>query len=210
LRKSLTHGALVAAAVLPLASLGLDAWRGQLEAEPIKQVTHVTGLWTLRLLLASLAITPARQLLGLAWLAPYRRTLGLLAFSYCTLHLLVYGVLDLWGEWGTLVEDIAKRPYITVGFTGFLCLVPLAITSTRGWIRKLGGKRWTALHRLVYVAAVCGCIHFVWLVKKDVREPLFYSAILAGLFAARGFARLRPRWAAATKARKSASLSAPS
>ncbi|HTO05658.1 MAG TPA: protein-methionine-sulfoxide reductase heme-binding subunit MsrQ [Myxococcota bacterium] len=207
MRRRLTHGALVALASLPLAGLALDAWRGQLEAEPIKQVTHVTGLWTLRLLLASLAITPARQILGLGWLAPYRRTLGLLAFSYCTLHLLTYGVLDLWGDWGTLFEDIAKRPYITVGFAGFLCLVPLAITSTRAWIRRLG-KRWVVLHRLVYVAAVCGCVHFLWLVKKDVREPLIYSALLTALFAARGFVRLRPRFAAATKARKSASLSA--
>jgi len=194
-------------ALLPLAGLALDAWRGQLEAEPIKQVTHLTGLWTLRLLLASLTVTPLRQLAGLSWLAPYRRTLGLLAFTYCTLHLGVYAVLDLWGEWGTLLEDIAKRPYITVGFTGFLCLVPLAITSTRYWIRRLG-KRWIALHRLVYVAAVLGCIHFIWLVKKDEREPLSYLAILLVLFAARGLARLRPRFAAATKARKSASLEA--
>ena len=199
----------MALALLPLCGLTIDFFRDQLEAEPIKQVTHVTGLWTLRLLLASLAITPLRQLFGLGWLAPYRRTLGLLAFSYCTLHLLVYGVLDLWGDWGTLFEDIAKRPYITVGFTGFLCLLPLAITSTRGWIRRLG-KRWVALHRLVYVAAVLGCIHFIWLVKKDVREPLFYSGILAVLFLARGFVRLRPRLAAATKARKSASLSTSS
>lgn len=198
---------MTAAALVPLALLGVGAWRDELGADPIKEVTHVTGLWTLRLLLATLAVTPLRRLLGLAALAPYRRTLGLLAFTYCALHLLTYSVLDLWGEWSTLLEDIAKRPYVTVGFTGFLCLLPLAITSTRAWIRRLG-KRWVQLHRLVYVAAMAGCVHFLWLVKKDLREPLIYSAILAALFAARVLLRLRPGSAAATKARKSASLSA--
>jgi len=197
----------IAAALVPLVLLGVSAWRDELGADPIKRVTHVTGLWTLRLLLATLAVTPLRRISGFGQLAPYRRTLGLLAFTYCTLHLLTYGVLDLWGEWGTLLEDIAKRPYVTVGFTGFLCLLPLAVTSTRAWIRRLG-KRWVQLHRLVYVAAVAGCLHFLWLVKKDLREPLIYSAILAALFAARVVLRLRPGAAAATKARKSASLSA--
>lgn len=198
---------MIAAALVPLVLLGVSAWRDELGADPIKRVTHVTGLWTLRLLLATLAVTPLRRISGFGQLAPYRRTLGLLAFTYCTLHLLTYGVLDLWGEWGTLLEDIAKRPYVTVGFTGFLCLLPLAVTSTRAWIRRLG-KRWVQLHRLVYVAAVAGCLHFLWLVKKDLREPLIYSAILAALFAARVVLRLRPGAAAATKARKSASLSA--
>lgn len=198
---------MIAAGLLPLAWLALRAWRGELEAEPIKDVTHQTGIWALRLLLASLAVTPLRRLLGIAALAPFRRTLGLLAFSYATLHLLTYALLDLWGAWETLVEDVLKRPYITVGFTGFLCLVPLAVTSTRAWMRRLG-ERWVQLHRLVYVAGVAGCLHFLWLVKKDVREPLIYSGILAALFAARVVLRLRPEWAAATKARKSASLSA--
>jgi sulfoxide reductase heme-binding subunit YedZ len=199
----------VAAALLPLVELGVRALRDDLGADPIKTVTHVTGLWTLRFLLAALAVTPLRRIGGLSALAPYRRTLGLLAFSYCTLHLLTYGLLDLWGEWGTLLEDIAKRPYITVGFTGFLCMLPLAITSTRAWIKRLG-KRWVQLHRLAYVAGVCGCVHFLWLVKKDLREPLIYSAIFAGLMAARVFLRFRAGTAAATKARKSASLSASS
>jgi sulfoxide reductase heme-binding subunit YedZ len=209
MRRRAIHAAVIAAALLPLASLGVRALRDDLGADPIKTVTHLTGLWTLRLLLATLAITPLRRIGGLAALAPYRRTLGLLAFTYCTLHLLTYGVLDLWGEWGTLLEDIAKRPYITIGFTGFLCMLPLAITSTRAWIKRLG-KRWVQLHRLAYVAGVCGCVHFLWLVKKDLREPLIYSAIFAGLMAARLFVRLRPRAAAITKARKSASLSASS
>jgi methionine sulfoxide reductase heme-binding subunit len=182
---------------VPLAQLGVRALRDDLGADPIKTVTHATGLWTLRLLLATLAVTPLRRLFGWAQLAPYRRTLGLLAFTYCTLHLLTYALLDLWGAWDTLVEDIVKRPYITVGFAGFLMLVPLAITSTRGWIRRLG-KRWVELHRLVYAAAVAGCLHFLWQVKKDVREPLIYAAILGALFAARGViwlraSRARPR-----------------
>jgi sulfoxide reductase heme-binding subunit YedZ len=197
----------VAAGLAPLAWLALRAWLGQLEAEPIKDVTHTTGIWTLRLLLACLAVTPLRRLFGWAELAPYRRTLGLLAFTYATLHFLTYSVLDLWDAWSTLVEDVLKRPYVTVGFAGFLCLVPLAVTSTRAWLRRLG-RRWVALHRLVYVAAVAGCLHFLWLVKKDVREPLIYFAVLAVLFAARFWLWLRPDWAAATKARKSASLSA--
>lgn len=207
MRRRATHAALVAAALLPLALLALRAWRGELEAEPIKEVTHETGIWTLRLLLASLAVTPLRRLLGLSALAPYRRTLGLLAFTYGTLHFLTYSVLDLWGAWETLVEDVMKRPYITVGFAGFLCLVPLAVTSTRAWMRRLG-KRWVALHRLVYVAGVAGCLHFLWLVKKDVREPLIYFGILAALFGARIVSRVWPGFAASTKARKSASLSA--
>lgn len=192
---------------MPLALLAWRAWNGELEAEPIKDVTHETGIWTLRLLLASLAVTPLRRLLGLSALAPYRRTLGLLAFGYATLHFLTYAVLDLWGAWETLVEDVLKQPYVTVGFAGFLCLVPLAVTSTRAWMRRLG-KRWVALHRLVYVAAVAGCLHFLWLVKKDVREPLCYFAILGALFAARVVLRVWPRFAASTKARKRESLSA--
>lgn len=209
MRRRAVHAAVIALALLPLVRLGVGALRDTLGADPIKTATHTTGLWTLRFLLGALAITPLRRIGGFAALAPYRRTLGLLAFTYCTLHLLTYGVLDLWGEWGTLLADIAKRPYITVGFTGFLCMLPLAVTSTRAWIKRLG-KRWVQLHRLAYVAGVCGCVHFLWLVKKDIREPLIYLAIFGALMAARLFLRFRPGSAAATKARKSASLSASS
>jgi len=208
MRRRVVHGAVVALCLSPLVGLAVQALRDDLGADPIKTVEHRTGLWTLRFLLATLAVTPLRRL-GFAALAPYRRSFGLLAFSYCTLHLSTYGVLDLWGEWGTLLEDIAKRPYITVGFAGFLCMLPLAITSTRKWIRRLG-KRWVQLHRLVYAAAVAGCVHFIWLVKKDEREPLFYTALFTALLAARLVFRFWPGSAAATKARKSASLSASS
>jgi len=177
---------------LPLARLAARALGlgGDLGADPIRTVALTTGLWTLRFLLATLAVTPLRRLAGFAQLAPYRRTFGLLAFTYASLHFLTYAVLDLWGQWDTLLEDIAKRPWITLGFTGFVLLVPLAVTSTRAWIRRLG-KRWVQLHRLVYAAAVAGCVHFLWLVKKDVREPLIYAAILGTLFAARGVAAWR-------------------
>jgi len=177
---------LVAVALPPLAGLGVSALHGTLGANPVETLEHTTGIWTLRLLLATLAVTPARRAFGWAWLARYRRTLGLLTFGYCTVHLSIYALIDLWDAWDTLVEDILERPYITAGFTGFLLLLPLAITSTRGWKRRLG-RRWVVLHRLVYAAAVAGCLHFLWLVKADLLEPLVYSAILALLLAARVF-----------------------
>ncbi len=181
---------LVAAALAPLVWLGVSALRGTLGANPVETIEHTTGQWTLRLLLATLAVTPARRAFGWAWLAPFRRTLGLLTFSYCTLHLLTYSLIDLWDAWDTLVEDIVERPYITAGFTGFLLLLPLAITSTRKWMRRLG-RRWVVLHRLVYAAAVAGCLHFIWLVKADLLEPLVYTGILALLLGARVWPRLR-------------------
>jgi sulfoxide reductase heme-binding subunit YedZ len=180
----------VAAALAPLVWLGISALRGTLGANPVETLEHTTGLWTLRLLLATLAVTPARRALGWTRLASYRRTLGLLAFGYCTLHLMIYALIDLWDAWDTLVEDILERPYITAGFTGFLLLLPLAITSTRAWQRRLG-RHWVVLHRLVYAAGVAGCLHFLWLVKADLREPLVYAGILALLLGARGWPQLR-------------------
>lgn len=181
------QGAVAALALLPLAWLGLSALRGTLGANPIETLERTTGDWTLRLLLATLAVTPARRALGWSWLAPYRRTLGLAAFGYCTVHLLSYALVDLWGAWDTLLEDVLERPYVSAGFTGFLLLLPLAITSTRGWQRRLG-RSWVRLHRLVYVAGAAGCLHFLWLVKADLREPSVYAGILAALLVA----RLRP------------------
>ncbi len=125
-----------------------------------------------------------------AWLARYRRTFGLLSFAYCSTHLLIYALVDLWRAWDTLLEDILERPYITAGFTGFLLMLPLAITSTRAWMRRLG-RHWVRLHRLVYAAGVAGCLHFLWLVKADQREPLIYAGVLAVLLAARLWPRLR-------------------
>jgi sulfoxide reductase heme-binding subunit YedZ len=174
----------VALGLAPLAGLGVSAALGELGANPIETIERTTGLWTLRLLLASLAVTPARRILGWTWLAPYRRTLGLLAFGHACVHLLAYALVDLWGAWDTLVEDVVERPYIAMGLTAFLLLVPLAITSTRAWMRRLG-RRWVMLHRLVYAAGVAGCLHFLWLVKADHLEPMIYAGVLAVLLAAR-------------------------
>jgi methionine sulfoxide reductase heme-binding subunit len=175
---------LIAVALLPLANLIRRGFIDQLGANPIETITHTTGDWALRLLLLSLAVTPLRRLTGWNRLIAYRRTLGLLAFTYAALHFSTYVVLDHFFDWQAIVADVAKRPYVTAGFSAFLCLVPLAVTSTRGWIRRLG-RRWSHLHRLVYVAAALAVVHYWWLVKADVRAPFAYAAILVALLAAR-------------------------
>jgi sulfoxide reductase heme-binding subunit YedZ len=169
------------ACLIPLALLGWKAYSGALGANPIEVITHATGDWILRFLLITLAITPIRKLTGQLWLIRYRRMFGLFAFFYATLHFLTYIWLDKFFDLHEMLHDIAKRKFITVGFTGFVLLIPLALTSTKGWIRRLGGKRWQALHRLIYFSAIAGVIHYWWLVKADIREPLKYGAILAVL-----------------------------
>ncbi len=176
--------------VLPAASLVWAALTDGLGAEPIERVTHVTGSWTLRFLLASLAVTPFRRLFGWRWIAPLRRTFGLTAFSYACLHYLTYIVLEHFFDWELIVEDVLERRYVTVGFAALLCLVPLAVTSTRAMMRRLG-RRWNALHRLAYLAGVLGTIHFLWLVKADLLEPLLYAAALGLLLGARLWPRLK-------------------
>lgn len=165
--------------LVPFAALVERTLRGQLGPEPVAFLQHATGDWTLRFLVFTLAITPLRKLLGLPELIRFRRMLGLFAFFYVCLHFLTYigpdQAFSLAGMW----RDVAKRKFITVGFLGFLLLIPLAVTSTAGWVRRLGGKRWQALHRSVYATAVCGVIHYYWLVKSDVRKPLFYGALFA-------------------------------
>jgi sulfoxide reductase heme-binding subunit YedZ len=188
---------LVALALVPAASLVFGACRDALGANPIETITHTTGDWALRFLLASLAITPLRRLSGWNRLIAYRRTLGLLAFTYALLHVATYVVLDHWFDWAAIAADVRKRPYVTAGAAALTCLVPLAITSTRGWIRRLG-KRWTTLHRLAYVAAVAAVAHYWWLVKADVRAPLWYGAILAVLLLARALPAGAGRRLAAT------------
>jgi sulfoxide reductase heme-binding subunit YedZ len=183
-RTRAAQAALVALALLPAASLVARAAAETLGANPIETVTHVTGEWTLRLLLLTLAVTPARRWLGWSGLAPYRRTLGLLAFAYACVHFSTWLALDHFFDWSAIVEDIAERPYVTAGFAAFLCLVPLAVTSTRGWVRRLG-RRWSTLHRLAYAAGALGVVHFLWLVKADRLEPLAYGAALLGLLALR-------------------------
>jgi len=184
------------ACLIPLGLLGWKAYNGALGANPIEVITHATGDWTLRFLLITLSITPIRKLTGRLWLIRYRRMLGLFAFFYGTLHFLTYIWLDKFFDVHEMLHDVAKRKFITVGFTGFVLLIPLAVTSTTGWIRRLGGKRWQALHRLIYLSAIAGVIHYLWLVKADIREPLKYGAILAVLLGYRVAVWARPRLAA--------------
>ncbi|MGA2325332.1 MAG: protein-methionine-sulfoxide reductase heme-binding subunit MsrQ [Bryobacteraceae bacterium] len=165
-----------------------------LGANPIETVTHATGDWTLRFLVLTLAVTPLRKLLGIPELIRFRRMLGLFAFFYGTLHFLTYLWLDKFFDTADILKDVARRPFITAGFTGFVLLVPLALTSTAGWIRRLGGKRWRMLHRLVYVSALAGVLHYYWLVKSDVRGPLLYFALVAALL----LWRMRPASARAS------------
>lgn len=163
----------------PLAYLAWLAWKSDLGANPIERVEHFTGDWTLRLIIATLAITPLRKLLRLPELIRFRRLVGLFAFFYACLHFLAYVGLDQFFDMAAIWKDIAKRPYVTAGFAGFVALIPLAITSTVGWIRRLGGKRWQRLHRLIYFTAIAGVIHYYWLVKSDIRLPVFYGALVA-------------------------------
>ena len=175
----------------PLALLGLRGLNQKLGANPIEFITHATGEWTLRLLLITLTITPLRKLAGLPELIRFRRMVGLFAFFYGSLHLTTYLWLDKFFDWQEILKDVAKRRFITVGFLAFVLMLPLAATSTAASIRWLGGARWRRLHQLVYVSAVAGVIHYYWLVKSDIRGPLFYAAIAAVLLAYRLVVKLR-------------------
>jgi sulfoxide reductase heme-binding subunit YedZ len=174
-----------AAALLPLAWLVRRGFAGDLGANPLETITHETGLWTLRFLLLTLAVTPLRRLFRWNAIIAYRRMLGLFAFFYGTLHLLTYLWFDQFFAWGEIARDISKRPFITAGMAAFAAMVPLALTSTAGMIRRLGGRRWRALHRLVYFAAAAGVVHYWWLVKADTRSPRTYAALLAALLLVR-------------------------
>lgn len=176
--------------LVPLAALGWRALHGELTANPIEFITHATGDWTLRFLIITLCVTPFRKILHLPELIRFRRMLGLFAFFYACLHFTTYIWLDKFFDLSGMWKDISKRKYITVGFTAFLLLIPLAITSTAGWIRRLGGKRWQQLHRLIYFSAALGVIHYYWLVKSAIIRPLTYGAIVAVLLLWRLFASL--------------------
>lgn len=178
----------------PLARLGWKAYNSALGANPIEVITHSTGDWTLIFLLVTLAITPLRKLSGQLWLIRFRRMFGLFAFFYVTLHFLTYIWLDKFFDVHAMLKDIEKRRFITVGFTGFVLLIPLALTSTAGWIRRLGGKRWQSLHRLVYLSAIAGVIHYWWLVKADIHKPLEYAVVLGVLLGYRMVAWMIPRF----------------
>jgi sulfoxide reductase heme-binding subunit YedZ len=191
--------------LLPLAWIAFDAWRGQLTADPIKEVEHRTGDWTLRLLLTTLAITPLVGLSGWNWPRHARRMLGLFTFFYGCAHLSIYVLLDqglVTGDlvWAELVKDVLKRKYITVGFSAFLLMIPLAATSSNRAIRKMGPDRWRLLHRLVYVSALGGVVHYYWLVKASHVRPLTYAAVFVLLMAYRPLEKVRRARAAKRKA----------
>ena len=177
----------------PLAILGWKAYTDNLSANPISDITNTTGTWTLRFLMITLSVTPLRKITGWNVLIQLRRMLGLFAFFYVCLHFLTYIWLDQFFQFGDILKDVGKRRFITVGFTAFVLLIPLAITSTRKMIRRLGGKRWNTLHKVIYVAAICGVIHYLWLVKADAQRPSIYAGILALLLGYRlvGFVRTK-------------------
>ena len=181
--------------LIPFGQLAYNAYTGDLGVNPIETITRFTGSWALIFLLGSLAVTPLRRLTRWNELIKFRRMLGLFAFSYALAHFSTYLVLDLFFDWAAIGKDILKRPYVTAGFTAFVLMIPLAITSTAAMIRRLG-KRWQQLHRLVYLAAIGGVIHFYWLVKADIRRPAQYGAVLALLLGYRLAVKLRPRIAA--------------
>jgi sulfoxide reductase heme-binding subunit YedZ len=174
----LAPAALLIARIFGVASLSLGA-------NPVEELLNVCGKTGLNLLMITLAVTPVRRLTGLIWVVQLRRLLGLFAFFYLVLHFLTYAVLDLGLAWNTLYADIAERPYITVGFTALVLLVPLAVTSTKGWQRRLG-RRWGKLHKLVYPIAILAVVHYWWQVKLDAADPFFYAFVLTALLGYRG------------------------
>lgn len=177
--------------LVPLLLLLWKYFHQDLGANPIEFITHATGDWTLRFLAITLAISPLRRLLGLPELIRFRRMLGLFAFFYGCLHFTTYLWLDKFFDFHEIVKDVAKRPFITAGFLGFISMAPLALTSTAGWIRRLGGRRWQMLHRLIYLTAIAGVVHYYWLVKSDVRKPVLYGAIVFVLLGERAVAAFR-------------------
>jgi sulfoxide reductase heme-binding subunit YedZ len=179
------------AALEPFGWLVYNAFFGDLGVNPVETITNQTGIWTLRFVVLTLALTPLRYVTGFNPFALFRRMLGLFAFFYGSLHFMTYFILDHSLEFLGVWEDVVKRPYITAGFTAFVLMIPLALTSTQGWIRRLGGKRWNLLHRLVYITAMGGVLHYFWKVKLDTTNPLYYAAVVGVLLGARVWQRAR-------------------
>lgn len=188
-----TKVALFLLCLVPLGALVWSGFQQDLTANPLEYITHYTGDWTIRFIMIALAITPLRVILNRPALTRFRRMLGLYAFFYGSLHLLTWVWFDRQFEVAGMWEDVAMRPYITIGMASFLAMVPLAITSTAGWVRRLGFKRWQRLHRLIYFIGVAAVIHYWWLVKSDIRSPLMYGAILALLLGFRAVIWMRKR-----------------
>jgi methionine sulfoxide reductase heme-binding subunit len=184
------------ACLVPLGRLAWKAYNSALGANPIQVITWSTGTWTLVFLMVTLSVTPLRKLTRQYWLIQYRRMLGLFAFFYGSLHFLTYIWLDQFFDWQSVTKDVVKRPFITVGFTAFVLMIPLALTSTQWSIRWLG-KKWQVLHSLIYATAIAGIIHYIWLVKKDIRKPLIYACVLGALLLYRLVVwawRMAPAW----------------
>jgi sulfoxide reductase heme-binding subunit YedZ len=195
------------AALAPFALLVKDSVTDGLGTNPIETLTHRTGWWALAFLMLTLSVTPLRRIVAWGPLIKLRRTFGLFAFFYAVLHFGIYIGLDQFFAFDYILEDIAERPYITVGFTALVLLTPLAVTSTKRMIKRLGGRRWNRLHKLVYVAAALGVLHFLWLVKADTREPLIFAAVLSVLLGFRAVAALVRRWKTYRKRSGARSLS---
>lgn len=200
--------AVFAAALVPLGLLVRAALSNGLGANPIEAVTHTTGDWTLRFLLMTLAVTPLRWITGWNPAVRFRRMLGLFAFFYGMLHLLTYVVLDKFFAWHEILRDVMHRRFIMVGATALALLVPLAATSTAGMIRRMGGRAWQALHRLVYLSAIAGVVHYWWLVKADVTKPRVYAVVLGTLFGVRLIVAWRRRRQTTARPRSHASIAA--
>jgi sulfoxide reductase heme-binding subunit YedZ len=177
----------------PLAQLAWGAWQDNLGANPIETITRSLGTWTLNFLVITLCVTPLRRATGWAWLVRLRRMLGLYAFFYAALHFATYLWLDQFFDWEAIARDIVKRPFITVGFAAFVLLLPLAATSNRIAIRRLGGRRWQSLHRAVYPIAILAVVHYWWLVKRDVATPALYAAAVGALLLLRALWREKER-----------------
>ena len=181
------HPAVWALSAVPVVAMIAMYPLGMLGANPIRELEHFSGEWTLRLLAGSLAVTPLIKLTRWGWLIPERRFLGMAAFYWAIVHLSIYIGLDMFFDVNDIVEDVLKHLYITMGMLAFVLLIPLALTSTKASIRRFGGRKWNALHSLVYVSAIAGCIHFLWGVKKDIEEPIMYGSVFVVLFAFRIF-----------------------
>lgn len=186
----------------PVTVLVIEAFLGDLGANPIEYLTRATGTWTLVFLCITLGITPVRRLTGWNWLSLYRRMFGLYAFFYVCLHFTTYIWFDKWFDLQEILKDVVKRPFITVGFAAFLLLIPLAATSNNFMTRKLGGKRWQHLHRLTYLICILGVVHYWWLVKRDLTQPIIYGSVVAVFLIARLLWRkARPKAPAVTAVR---------
>ncbi len=209
LRRRVLKPAIWIACLTPISLLVLHAFRGELSANPVEDITNTTGIWTLRLIVATIAITPLRWLTGINQLIQYRRVIGLFAFFYGSLHFMTYFILDHQLQFAGLWDDVKKRPYITAGFTAFVLLIPLAITSTTGWIRRMGGRNWNLLHRLIYITALAAVLHYFWKVKLDTSNPIYYGLAVGALLIIRVVHSARKRQTASVS-RKPAPSGTPS